>query len=198
MPALKRLLSLLLPSVLLSCLTATSEATTVVRMGLQEMTASSTSIVHGTVVGIESRWNEDATMIVTDVSVQVAESLKGDRAGVVVVTQPGGTLDGLRTEVPGASAFELGDEVVLFLAPDPSRQMRINGLFQGRLQVTADPKTGKKLIRGMPLDARAFLSPSSSGGVADLPPSADRPVSLDRFLGDLRQLVEEINRTEGK
>lgn len=174
-------------------------ATTVVRMGVRDLAGSSSAIVHGTVLSTASRWNHDATMIVTDVRVRVAESLKGNPAAEIVFTQPGGSLDGIRTEIPGATPFQAGDEVVLFLAPGPDGDTFVNGLFQGRLQVTVDSKTGKKIVHGLPMEARASTIPSSAGGEAhDMAPSPSNPEPLDRFLGNLRQVVKDLELMEVK
>src|SRR5512140_1638931 len=87
-------------------------ATTVVPLSTEDLVANSPTIVHGTVTGTRSHWNDEHTMIVTDATIRVEAALRGRAAGMIVVTEPGGTVGALRTDVPGASGFRAGEELV--------------------------------------------------------------------------------------
>src|SRR5262245_59228827 len=93
-------------------------ATTVAEMPLRDMVSIAPSIVVGTVESSNSRWNEDHSLIVTDVRIRVTDVIKGHEAGEIIVTQPGGKVGKLRVDVDGAVAYRNGQETVLFLAPD--------------------------------------------------------------------------------
>jgi hypothetical protein len=177
-------------------------ATSMIRLGLSDMAAASSSIVHGTVVSAESRWNAERTMIVTDVRVRVAETLKGAPAAEIVLVQPGGQVGNLRTEVAGASAFLPGEETILFLAPS-SAGLQVAGLAQGRFTVVADPRTGRKTVRGMslagldlvPKGGMKSLSPDDPGAAGPRPARAS---DLDAFLSNVRALVAGPGAKGGK
>ena len=171
--------------------------TTVVRMNLEEMAAASPSIVHGTVTSIESQWNEDRSLIVTDVRIRVLGTVKGDAFAEVVVRQPGGVVGKLKVEVPGMSVYRPGDEVVLFLAPASTGKLHVNGLTQGRFDVVKDPRTGKRTVRGLTPEQITRLRPAGAAASAAGGQSGrNRTVPLDQFLDGIRHLVLEISDQE--
>jgi hypothetical protein len=170
-------------------------ATSLVPMELPELVTSSEVIVHGEVVGVGARWNEDHSLILTDVRVHVLDVVKGGSPREIVLTQPGGTIGKLRVEVPGARAFRTGEEVVVFLTPGPRGDLFVTGLSQGRFEVVRDAATGRKTVRGPIFDRAASgdpgLAPSASaGGIAER--------SLTRFLGRVRRLVDGVVNEGGK
>ena len=172
-----------------------ADATSVVGMNLRQLVAGSPSIVYGTVVSAECRWNEDRTMIVTDVRILVVDALKGAALPEVVLTQPGGVIGKLAVDVPGASAFRPGEEAVLFLAPGAGGRLSVNGLAQGRFDVISDPVTGQKTVRGLRLEGMEAVGVT---GAAQTPGIVMEPVPLNRFLGGLRALVEDVDAKGGK
>jgi hypothetical protein len=138
-------------------LTAAS-ATTVVPMNLDDMAKASPDIVHGTVVATASHWNEDKTLIVTDVRIRVEDTLKGNAGGEITVTQPGGVVGALRVEIPGVTAFRQDQEAVLFLGPQKNGNYAVTGLMQGQFDVVTDAKTGQRTDR-----ARSFRREARHG-----------------------------------
>jgi hypothetical protein len=173
-----------------------ASATTVVRMNLEEMATASPSIVHGTVISTESKWNEERSLIVTDVRIRVLGTVKGDATSEVVVRQPGGVVGKLKVEVPGMSVFRPDDEVVLFLAPGSTGQLHVNGLTQGRFDVIKDSRTGEKTIRGLTPEQMTLLSPAGALSGAGKQSVRNPKVSLDQFLDGVRHLVLGISDRE--
>jgi hypothetical protein len=181
------------------------EATTAVRLSLEDLTAVSSAVVHGTVVDTQSRWNETRSLIVTDVRIRVADMVKGSPAGEITVTQLGGEVGKLKTEVPGAADFRAGEETVLFLAEDGrGGGLVVAGLSQGRFDVTQDARTGRKTLHGLDperLEGLARTGPAAAGrGVPPGPALAapDGSVSLERFLARVRDLVETAGQGGGR
>jgi hypothetical protein len=173
-----------------------ASATTAVRMSLGERAQSSSTVVHGAVLSTSSRWNADRTMIVTDVRVRVLDAIKGGPGGEITVTQPGGQIGKLRTDVAGATAFLPGEEAVLFLVPGPDGDLYLNGLAGGRLEVTEDPRTGAKTVRGVPREAMGAL-----GGPGVLPGAAGPEggsLPLGMFLDGMRRLVRDLPTDGGR
>ena len=56
-------------------LAAPAHATTLVRMGLEDLTATNEMVVVGRVVDVHSHWNGDGTFILTDVRIAVDDVL---------------------------------------------------------------------------------------------------------------------------
>ena len=133
----------LFSSLLLLFLSAS--ATTLVQMDLPELTRSADVIVHGTVRRLESRWSGDGRLIVTDVEIQVTETLKGEAPGTLVVTQPGGRVGDIAQRVSGLASFTPSEEVVVFLARPGGRDFRVVGLAQGKYQVLRSTPGGGKV-----------------------------------------------------
>jgi hypothetical protein len=108
------------------------------KVELPEMVSRAGTIVHGIVLSNESRLAEDGT-IYTYTSVSVLEELTGTGSQeTVVIRNMGGTVGtkGLRvTDVP---TFEEGEEVILFIEPEPRvEETDLVGWAQGAFR-TAD------------------------------------------------------------
>ena len=119
----------------LLCSVQSAVSTTSVRMDLEDLVRTSGEIVHGTVAETACRWTEDHTMIVTDVVIDVHRSIAGDAVGQIAFVHPGGVVGALRVAIPGAGAFKVGQEAVLFLSRDENGVRRVTGLIQGRFDV---------------------------------------------------------------
>lgn len=176
-----------IPTVLATLLAVSAPATTVVPMNLEEMAMASPDIVHGTVVSTNSHWNEDKTLIVTDVRIRVHDALKGGAAGEITVTQPGGVVGALRVEIPGVAAFRPDQEAVLFLGPQKDGNFAITGLMQGQFDVITDEKTGQKSVRGLTAEKLG-----AAGKAAPLQ-SKDGSEELGAFKTRVKKLVHELD-----
>ncbi len=87
------------------------------RMTLEDLARSADLVVVGTVVSRTSHYDAPprADRIVTDVVVRVDRPVRGEAGSEVVVTTPGGEVDGLGQIVTGAPVLRPGEQVVLFL-----------------------------------------------------------------------------------
>jgi len=95
---------------------APAEGSTFVRLGLEELTAGSNTIVLAEVLDTHSYWSPDETFILTDVRISPMRVLKGhSEEATFVVTLPGGTVGDLTTLIVGAAGLEPGHSYVLFL-----------------------------------------------------------------------------------
>lgn len=99
-------------------------------------------VVQGHVRGQRSYWNDARTRILTEVTVEVDQSYKGGAPSTVRVLQMGGELDGVRMTVHGATSWENGAEVLLFLEPSLRQSYRLSGFSQGKFEVERDPASG--------------------------------------------------------
>ena len=175
----------------LSCVVAPAAmATTVAQMSIHDMVSMAPSIVVGKVESSSSRWNEDHSLIVTDVHIRVTDVIKGQHAGDIVITQPGGKVGKLRVDVDGAVAYQNGQETVLFLAPDSKGHQQVLGVFRGRFDVTTDAHTGKKSVHGLKPDDLSAMQVAKPGLVQEQGSPAEPVLALDDFVSGLKGMVQ--------
>jgi hypothetical protein len=60
-------------------------------LSLEELTSKSSIIIRGKVIALSSRWNEERTQILTDVTIEVSDYIKGEsqRAELTIRSQVG-------------------------------------------------------------------------------------------------------------
>jgi hypothetical protein len=121
-----------LPLVLL--VAASAQATTMLALDLDGLTASSEVVAQAKVRSVRSRWSADHARILTDVELEVVEAWKGAPARVVIATQPGGEVGGLGQHVEGLAQFTAGEEVVVFLEARGDR-FAVTGAQQGKFRL---------------------------------------------------------------
>ena len=175
----------LLPLVLLLGLSAS--ATTMLRADLPELARTADAIVHGTVRRVESRWSGDGRRIVTDVEIQVSESLKGQAGGSVVVTQPGGRVGDIGQTVSGLASFAPGEEVVLFLERRGAQAFRVAGMAQGKYKVQRSEDGTRALAVPEPSGETLLLDPDTRQPTA----STHRTLSLPELKAAIRTALQQ-------
>src|SRR5262245_38390491 len=84
-------------------------ATLILSRDLDAIAKGSTGIVRGRVVSIESRWNGDRTLILTDVSIAVTETFKGKPSREMALERIGGQVEGVALDVGGSPRVTLGE-----------------------------------------------------------------------------------------
>lgn len=121
----------------LFALAVVSQATTLVKLSLDEMLAKSTDIVRGRVRNCQAV--QRGAAIATDCVVTVSERLKGLPAGTMAISVPGGSLRNARGKVRhvivGAPEFNEKQEYLLFLWTGKSGVTQLIGLSQGVLEI---------------------------------------------------------------
>jgi hypothetical protein len=117
---------------------------------LEDMTDMADEIVVGKVIANESHWQ--GKLIVTVSTIEVNETVKGQPAPTVEITQFGGTAVHPKLKAPvhmSASASAVltpGDQVLLFMRKTKSGTRDLIGGSQGKFSVTVDKKTGDRII----------------------------------------------------
>ncbi len=116
---------------------ATPAAALMVEMPLDRLATDSDAVVHVRVAGLDSRWTDDHTTIVTDVTLEIVAVWAGaHRAGDrLLLTVEGGEVadQGIRTE--HQPRFRPEEESVLFLKATPDARLRVLALEQGKFTV---------------------------------------------------------------
>jgi hypothetical protein len=90
------------------------------------------AIVLGSVRATRARW--EGARIVTDVDLEVAETIKGQPARILTVVAPGGKIGDVRMQVVGGAEFRSGDRSILFLSLRDGTP-RLLGLSAGKIDV---------------------------------------------------------------
>jgi hypothetical protein len=165
-------------------------ATTLIRQDTRALVRTSSDIVVGRVASVRSHWDDSHRHIVTDVEIEVSQSLKGAE-GRLTLTQLGGEVDGARLFVPGCPTFKRGEEALLFVWRDARGRAQLNGLGQGKFEIRRDPLTQERsvarLLPGLEFGDTRSLRPPRSG-------EAPQPVSLQLMLNEIRRVMAEGDR----
>lgn len=164
----------------------TATAATVPALDLPALIAGSTRIVHGKVVRTWAGWDSSKSYIWTHYEIRVDESLRGGSHALVVST-PGGTIDGLTMHVPGAARFDVGEEAVVFAYQAPNGLWRLRGWGQGKYRV--ETSGGRRTVRSSAGDLRILPPPDRKSSVA---------ASTVRDLGGFLQAVRRLAEPEGR
>src|SRR5512143_1181183 len=80
-------------------------ATTVPRRSLEELVAEAGEIVQGRVQRHWVEWDASHRFLWTHYSVKVSDVLKGPGGGEWIISEAGGTLDGVTMAVPGVVQY---------------------------------------------------------------------------------------------
>lgn len=131
---------------LLFCVTPSlCPASTVVRLSPEEMARRASHVLHGNVVAIDAAFTADGQQILTYVTLEVMESLKGPTSAFCTFAFLGGRVGDAAMVVVGAPRFAVGEEVVVDLVKmAPQRALPVEtdlwlvGLGQGKWSVQRD------------------------------------------------------------
>jgi hypothetical protein len=174
----------------LGAVSATAVASVVKALSLEELTRKADVIVVGVGADAQARRNDDGRLIVTDVSVDVQQVLKGGaKAGDdVIVTLLGGSLDGLGLRVPGEASIPLGKPALLFLyrSGKEGRDLRVVGMAQGVMAMQGEPGTMMIIPGG---SGSELVERSSDGKLNPAPAALLRPEPAANVLERVRKLV---------
>lgn len=167
-----------------------AQATQVVHLDTRALTLGSSEIVIGHVETVAPRWNATRTKILTDVTLRVARSLKGEQDRIVL-TQLGGTIGDVRYTVPGCPAFAVGEEALLFVWRDARGQAQVNGLAQGKFEIRRDPATGERVVqRGAP-----GLAVRDARRLSLVRPGEPAPsLRLSELVSEIERVLAEVGR----
>jgi hypothetical protein len=108
------------------------------RLSLDQLTAQSDAIVAGRVTRSWADMDPENRFIWTHYEIQVRDTLKGAPHPTVVISEPGGVLNGLQLQVSGSTRFADGEEVAVFLYRTPIGYMRTTNYGQGKFTLAAD------------------------------------------------------------
>jgi hypothetical protein len=119
---------------LMVCLAA--QATLVPALSLEALIDQSEIIIHGRVTQSWPAWDSKHKYIWTHYRIEVLDPIRGNPGASLVVSEPGGSLDGETMTISGALDYALGEEAIVFLYRTPVGYLRATGYGQGKYTVT--------------------------------------------------------------
>lgn len=175
-------------AVLMALAAVPARASTFVRLGLEELTAGSHTIILGEVLDAHSYWSPDESFILTDVRVAPLRVLKGKAEGpTFVVTLLGGSVGDLTTLIVAGAALEPGRSYILFLQETA---------FAGAWGIQTVPEHAQGVFEivstagGLRAVSQAIehgVLPDAAGNVG--PPGGKSGLALDQMLERIEHLT---------
>lgn len=194
MPSNVRTLLLLVGIVVASCCGA--GAAVLKLLYLDDMAEKSAVVVHATVVGSHTDWNDSRSAIMTFYKVRAHRYLKGFLGETFEVREPGGKMGNLVMDVPGVPTFQSGEEVVLFLWTDGrSGRYRCIGMEQGVLRVRQEGLL-KVVSRSIPVRGESPGEAAAARLRAPLASGTSR--DLGTLLAEVAVAVAKAEAASGK
>ena len=121
-----------------------ANATTLARIGFDELAQHATAIARMRCLGAESKWEKGE--IWTETRFEVLERSKGDLPGIVTVRMMGGSAGHFHSRVEGVPKFRSGEEVYLFLWGNTGEPYRVLGWSQGTFRISRDAQSGVEKV----------------------------------------------------
>ena len=127
-----------------------------VEKNIEQLTQEADLILTGRVKSIESRWNEERTLIYTYVTISVKQYAKAissqEQVREIVVRVRGGEVGDIGLRVSDTPQFREGEEVFLFLRMENMLLFSVAGLFQGKYTIEDGIARNQMLGKEIPLD----------------------------------------------
>jgi hypothetical protein len=125
-----------------------ARATTVIPPSFDELVGQAEVIFQGTVSDVKSQWTGEGAErhIVTYVTLNVEDAIKGDPGATYTMRMLGGTVDGTTMEVSDVPKFKVGDRDILFVEHNGTQFVPLVGIMHGRFHVQADTARGADVV----------------------------------------------------
>lgn len=124
-----------------------ADSTTLLKFSLEKMTKESVMVVHGHVAWDYSAKPNPDGPIYTYTGIEVSRCIAGTCGETITLKHRGGTVGNLTLYISGMPRFTPGQEVILFLEPDPEGETGMYytvGMAQGFFLISTDTETGEK------------------------------------------------------
>jgi hypothetical protein len=137
---LMKLLRSLLPIFCAGLAVASVRATTVIPPTFDQLVSEAELIFEGTVTDARSQWTGEGAErhIVTYVTFNIEDAIKGAPGKSYTIRMLGGTVDGQTMVVTDTPKFKMGDRDILFVEHNGSQFVPLVGIMHGRFHVQTD------------------------------------------------------------
>ncbi|HVW07223.1 MAG TPA: hypothetical protein VHC90_01500 [Bryobacteraceae bacterium] len=132
-----------------------ASATDLPRYTFNELTDSAEVVATGNITRTWADWDPDHAYIWTHYELAVTDVEKGTAGSSIDIAEPGGSLNGVRMSIAGATGYSVGEHVLVFLSRMPNGYLRTAGFGQGKFFIESNNH----------LRAEIALKPSAVGGV---------------------------------
>ncbi len=119
------------------------------KVSADELTKASTFVIHGETTSIRSYWTDDRRYIMTDVTIRVQDTVRGQSSSETIITVPGGRVGSTLYEVSDMPVFAEGEEVIVFVSRHESGLNLVVGGSQGMMKVVNNLRAETKSILGI-------------------------------------------------
>jgi hypothetical protein len=162
-------------------------ATTVIPPTFDELVDQAEVIFQGTVTRVKSEWvGEGAERhIMSYVTFNVEDTMKGNAGSSYTIRMLGGTVDGETMGVSDAPLFKNGDREILFVQNNGTQFVPLVGIMHGHFHITRDRAGHDALMtsQGYPIKNLAHIGHDQDGS------GDDSGVSPDEFKAAVRNRV---------
>ena len=170
---------------LASLSTAQLRATTVIPPTFDQLVAQAEVIFQGGVTDVRSEWVGEGAQrhIVSYVTFQIEDTLKGTAGATYTMQMLGGTVDGETMEVTDCPKFQVGDRDILFVEHNGSQFVPLVGIMNGRFHLQRDQASGLEVVatgEGHP------VANVSQVGKDEEAISVGKVLSTDQFKAEIR------------
>ena len=126
----------------------TASATTVIPPTFDELVGQAELIFQGTVTDVKSEWVGEGAerRIVSYVTFNVDEAIKGNAGTSYTIRMLGGTVGDRTMEVTDSPKFKVGDRDILFVENNGKQFIPLVGIMHGRYRVQQDQATGEEVL----------------------------------------------------
>ena len=165
---------------------ASVRATTVIPPTFDQLVSDAELIFEGTVTGSRSQWTGEGAErnIVTYVTFNVEDAIKGAPGKSYTIRMLGGTIDGETAEVADAPRFKTGDRDILFVEHNGSQFVPLVGIMHGRFHVQKDAGGATSLPKTMVRHSRTWPSWARTKEPPFPARHSQRPISNQPFGGN--------------
>jgi len=194
----KGLKCLALIAALIAAAVAPADATTLVRMGLEDLVRAHSEIVVGEVLDVHSYWNHDGTFILTDVRFSAGQVIKGklEENEGITITLLGGEVGDMATLIVGGAELVPGGSYLLFLNEQGLPGVRNALTVREHVQGAFDIKLAKDGLHAVSQAVRHPLLPDANKLVK--PPGGLEGLPLETMIRSIRDIAARETRREVK
>lgn len=179
---------------LAACVTltfSTARATTVIPPTFDQLVNEAEVIIQGNVTDVKSQYTGEGSQrhIVTYVTFNVEDAIKGNPGATYTIRMLGGTVGDETLEVSDAPKFKIGDRDILFIQNNGQQFIPLVGIMHGRFHVEQDTQSGTDMVRannGEAVTNLATLGQLDAATVKAKTNAVERPFDAASFKAAIR------------
>lgn len=129
-------------------LATNSPATTVIPPSFTQLVEEAELIFQGKVIDVHCEWAGEGAqrVIVSYVTFEIEEGIKGSPGPTVTLRLIGGTIGNETIAIADAPVFQKGDRDILFVENNGRQFIPLVGIMYGRFRVQADGLSGRDIV----------------------------------------------------